>query len=52
MDVELELDLLHTKWLDNVHIKCNHTSVDKTLRIILDFYIGVVLKDGNGKSIF
>ena len=52
VDVELELDLLHTKWLDNVHIKCNHASVDKTLRIILDFYIGVVLKDGEMENRF
>ena len=43
--LQLELDALHAKWLENVFEKCNHASVDKTLRIMLDFYISVVLKD-------
>jgi hypothetical protein len=52
VQVNLELDSLHVKWLDNVHTKCNHASVDKTLRIILDFYIGVVLKDNKMEKYF
>ena len=52
VQVNLELDSLHIKWLDNVHKKCNHASVDKTLRIILDFYIGVVLKDNKMEKYF
>ena len=43
--LQLELDAMHAKWLENVFEKCNHASVDKTLRILLDFYISVVLKD-------
>ena len=52
VQVNLELDSLHIKWLDNVHKKCNHASVYKTLRIILDFYIGVVLKDNKMEKYF
>ena len=52
VQVNLELESLHVKWLENVHKKCKHASVDKTLRIILDFYIGVVLKDNKMEKLF
>jgi hypothetical protein len=30
----------HFTWMTNVHEKCAHGTVDKTLRIILDYYMG------------
>eukprot|EP01134_Creolimax_fragrantissima_P005782 CFRG5782T1 len=34
------LDILpeHLVWLNNVKDRCKHSSIDKTLRIMLDFY--------------
>ena len=52
VQIKLALKALHTKWLHNVCKKCSHASVDKTLRILLDFYIGVVLKDGEMEHLF
>ena len=30
---------MHMLWLENVCEMCGHSSVDKTMRILLDFYI-------------
>ena len=42
---ECHLEYVFPCSCENVFEKCNHASVDKTLRILLDFYISVVLKD-------
>jgi len=47
--VEMTLDLrpIHLKWLENVHQNCGHSSVDKTMRILLDFYMSYCKKDSD-----
>ena len=43
--VELDLEDDHVTWLRNVQANCGHKSVDKTLRIMLDYYIGIFKSD-------
>ena len=38
----LELPVYQIQWLTAVQRRCKHPSVDKTVRILLDFYRGVV----------
>lgn len=46
-DIELTLPAIQVQWLRQVSANCGHDSVDKTMRIILDFYPSLTnLKDG------
>lgn len=44
--VEVAWDLRppHLMWLENVCKQCGHSSVDKTMRILLDFYMSYAKK--------
>ena len=46
-DIELTLPAIQLQWLRQVAVNCEHESIDKTMRIILDFYPSLtLLKDG------
>ena len=45
VQVDLSLRAEHLQWMENVHRACEHASVDKTLRILLDFYISQAQKN-------
>ena len=37
-EVELTLPSMQLAWMEKVHQNCKHSSIDKTMRIILEFY--------------
>ena len=43
--IDLDLPTEYHTWLGNVQSNCNHKSVDKTLRILLDYYIAIFKSD-------
>lgn len=45
IDQELSLEVDVVVWIKNVREKCGHVSIDKTLRILLDYYMGKCLED-------
>lgn len=46
-DRDIELSCAQWQWLQNVKERCNHASVGKTIRIVLDFYMGLCKDDEN-----
>eukprot|EP00121_Abeoforma_whisleri_P010951 Awhi_evm1s10098 len=50
--VTVDLEKIHLQWLQMVKVNCDHASVDKTIRIMLDFYIALAKKDSNLESLF
>lgn len=45
--VSLSLPKNYVLWLEKVKENCDHASVDKSLRILLDFYIGICTSDSS-----
>jgi len=43
--ISFDMRPLHLKWMENVHKQCGHSSVDKTMRILVDFYMSYAKKD-------
>lgn len=44
-DHEIELPSCQWQWLQNVQARCNHASLAKTIRIIIDFYMPLCKAD-------
>lgn len=44
---EMELYGKHWQWLENVKERCKHASVEKTIRIIVDFYMALCKEDAH-----
>ena len=45
VDIELALPTHHVEWMTKVRMGCTHASVDKTLRILLEWYIAMCASD-------
>jgi len=45
VEVSWDLRPIHMMWLENVCKQCAHSSIDKTMRIMLDFYMSYANKD-------
>ena len=45
VEVEWTFKPEHLQWMEKVHSTCGHASVDKTMRIMLDFYMSYAKKD-------
>jgi hypothetical protein len=46
----LQLASTHRAWLVNVRERCDHESLDKTLRIVLDFYASICRSKGQQET--
>ena len=43
--IKLALPVHHVEWLTKVRMGCSHSSVDKTMRILFEWYIAVIAVD-------
>ena len=52
VDIELSLRKEHVQWMENVYKACKHASIDKTMRILLDWYMALAMKDHEAEELF
>ena len=50
--IELSLRKEHVRWMENVYKACQHASIDKTMRILLDWYMALAMKDHEAEELF
>ena len=52
VSINLSLRDEHVKWMNNVSKACKHASLDKTMRILLDWYMALAMKDQEAEDLF